>query len=231
MPTIVPRRWAGNAAVNMVRLSGSTAAPPRPCTARAAISADAVGERAQAAEPRVNSIRPGDEDPASAEPVAERGGGDDARRERDAVGVHRPLQGHQPDVQIVLHPRQRRDHDQRVQHHHEVRRRGQPEESSRAGAGAARTCPYSFGARALEPGAPGGDRGGTAGCAVFWPAPGEQERGHDQILLSSRPGRQLRVSMRQIPRGQQTGRWQPAQFAVRTGSIPEEAVLERGGKR
>jgi hypothetical protein len=58
MPTIVPRRWAGNAAVKMVRLSGSTAAPPRPCTARAAISADAVGERAQAAEPRVNSTRP-----------------------------------------------------------------------------------------------------------------------------------------------------------------------------
>jgi len=73
------------------------------------------------------------EDPAPAEPVAERGGGDDACGERDAVGVHRPLQGRQADMEVELHPRQRRYHHQGVQHHHEIGRRGQPENPAAAG--------------------------------------------------------------------------------------------------
>ena len=68
-----------------------------------------------------------DEDPAPPEAVGERGGGDDTRGERDAVGVHRPLQGRQPDVEVTLHPRQRRYYHQRVQHHHEVRGGREPE--------------------------------------------------------------------------------------------------------
>ncbi len=58
MPTIIPRRPAGNAAVKMVRLSGRTIAPPRPCTVRAAISWPAPGASAQAAEATVNRASP-----------------------------------------------------------------------------------------------------------------------------------------------------------------------------
>src|SRR5690242_21856298 len=42
----------------MVRLSGRTTAPPRPCTVRAAISAETSGATAQAAEATVNRARP-----------------------------------------------------------------------------------------------------------------------------------------------------------------------------
>ena len=42
----------------MVRLSGSTAAPPSPCTARAAMSTVASGATAHAAEASVNRARP-----------------------------------------------------------------------------------------------------------------------------------------------------------------------------
>ncbi len=58
MPTIVPRRSAGNAVVKIVRLSGSTTAPPSPCTVRAAISSEALGARAQAPEAMVKRARP-----------------------------------------------------------------------------------------------------------------------------------------------------------------------------
>ena len=58
MPTIIPRRAAGNAVVRIVRLSGRMIAPPRPCTVRAAISAAAFGASAQAAEAAVNRTRP-----------------------------------------------------------------------------------------------------------------------------------------------------------------------------
>jgi hypothetical protein len=54
MPTIIPRRPAGNAVVRIVRLRGRTIAPPRPCTVRAAISSEAFGASAQAAEATVN---------------------------------------------------------------------------------------------------------------------------------------------------------------------------------
>jgi len=58
MPMIVPRRCAGKAVVNIVRLSGKTMAPPSPCTVRAAISSEALGARAQAADATVNRARP-----------------------------------------------------------------------------------------------------------------------------------------------------------------------------
>ena len=58
MPITEPRLAGGKALVAMVRLSGVTAAAPTPCTARAAISAAAVGASAQAAEATVNNSRP-----------------------------------------------------------------------------------------------------------------------------------------------------------------------------
>ena len=127
MPTIIPRRSGGNAVVRIVRLSGRTAAAPSPCTVRATISSAVFGgERARGRGQREQ--RQADvEDPAPAEPVAERGGGDDAGGEGDAVGVDRPLQGREAGVQVALHARQRGDHDHRVEDHHEVRGRGQAE--------------------------------------------------------------------------------------------------------
>jgi hypothetical protein len=58
MPTIIPRRSAGKAVVKIVRLRGRMIAPPRPCTVRAAISAEAFGAGAQTAEAAVNRARP-----------------------------------------------------------------------------------------------------------------------------------------------------------------------------
>jgi hypothetical protein len=42
----------------MVKLSGSTTAPPSPCTVRAAINSDRFGARAQATEATVNRASP-----------------------------------------------------------------------------------------------------------------------------------------------------------------------------
>ena len=76
------------------------------------------------------------EDPPSAKPIAERGGGDDPGRERDAVGVDRPLQGREVGVQVALHPRQCRGHDERVEYDHEVGGRGEAEHPTQLGRGA-----------------------------------------------------------------------------------------------
>ena len=58
IPTMAPRRSAGNAAARIVSASGVTAAAPSPCTARAAISSPEFGASAHAAEATVNSARP-----------------------------------------------------------------------------------------------------------------------------------------------------------------------------
>ena len=49
---------AGTAALSKVSDSGTTIAPPAPCTARAAISAPMLGASAAAADATVNSVRP-----------------------------------------------------------------------------------------------------------------------------------------------------------------------------
>src|SRR6478736_3390327 len=115
MPTIAPRRSTGNAVVKIVRLSGSTIAPPSPCTVRAAISTDTFGANE-----------------AAAVAVAERGRGNDAGSEGDSVGIQGPLQRRQPDVQVRLHPRQGGGHDGGVERDHEVGRRGQDENPAEA---------------------------------------------------------------------------------------------------
>ena len=75
---------------------------------------------------RVNSDQARDVHPAPAEPVAERGRGDDAGGERQAVGVDRPLQGGHAAAELAVDRGQRGDHHQRVQRHHEERDRGEP---------------------------------------------------------------------------------------------------------
>jgi len=58
MPTIAPRRSAGNVLARIVSASGVTAAAPSPCTARAVISSAEFGASAQAADATVNRSRP-----------------------------------------------------------------------------------------------------------------------------------------------------------------------------
>ena len=58
MPIAVPRRSGGKAALRRARASGSTIAPPTPCTVRAAMSQPASGARAQAADAAANRPRP-----------------------------------------------------------------------------------------------------------------------------------------------------------------------------
>ncbi len=57
-PMNAPRRLAGTAALRIVSVSGMMIAPPKPCTARAAINALADGARAAAAEARVKMPSP-----------------------------------------------------------------------------------------------------------------------------------------------------------------------------
>src|SRR5262249_22179324 len=57
--------------------------------------------------------------PAPAEPVAERGRGDDAGGEGEAVGVDRPFQGGHAAAELSVDRGQRGDDHQRVQRDHE----------------------------------------------------------------------------------------------------------------
>ncbi len=58
IPSATPRRAAGNASERIVSVSGITSAPPRPCAARAAMSASIDGASAAAAEATVKSAMP-----------------------------------------------------------------------------------------------------------------------------------------------------------------------------
>ena len=91
-PSASPRLLAGTAALRIVSVSGITIAPPRPCTARATLSASTVGASAAATEPSVKIADADREDAPAAEAVAERGAGQEQHGERERVGVDRPLE-------------------------------------------------------------------------------------------------------------------------------------------
>ena len=58
MPSAIPRFSAGNAVLSSVSVSGATIAAPRPCTARAPISAPVLGASAAPADASVKIPRP-----------------------------------------------------------------------------------------------------------------------------------------------------------------------------
>ena len=58
VPMAAARSGAGKVSVRMDSVRASMAAPPRPCTARDAISAAALGDSAQPADPRAKMARP-----------------------------------------------------------------------------------------------------------------------------------------------------------------------------
>ena len=57
-PSATPRLSAGTAALRMVSVSGVTIAPPRPCAARATISASTEGASAAATDAAVKMPSP-----------------------------------------------------------------------------------------------------------------------------------------------------------------------------
>src|SRR5215471_8013571 len=124
---IIARRSGGKAVVRIVRLSGSTMAPPSPWTVRATISSDAFGASAQAADAIVKSAcpklkmrrRPKRSPRAAAVMIPA------AKAMPYAFRVHCRLD--RLTWEVALHPRQRSDHDDRVERDHEVGRRGEHE--------------------------------------------------------------------------------------------------------
>ena len=101
--------------------SGMTAAPPKPCRARAAISWPGSVLSAASTEPMPKTAMPIDEDRAAAEPVAERGRDEDRAREGERVGVHEPLQLFDARAELRVQHRQRVRHDEVVEGGHEHR--------------------------------------------------------------------------------------------------------------
>ena len=93
--------------------------------------ADAGGERG-GRRAEGEQAKAGDEHPAPAVPVAERGAGEQQHRERQRVRVDRPLQAFQRGVQVVPDRRQRGGHHQVVERRHEQGRRGDDEGPYRA---------------------------------------------------------------------------------------------------
>ena len=83
------------------------------------MSAPTLGDSAAAAEASVNAEQPQAVDPLAAVPVAEGGSGEQRDRERQVVGVHRPLQIAEIRVQALAQRRQRVRDDQGVQRGHE----------------------------------------------------------------------------------------------------------------
>ena len=75
---------------------------------------------------------------------------------------------------------------------------------------------------------------GTVGRAIDMPIPATRSASTSSRVLAAAEALRATqprpiancVSMGQIPRPEQTGRWQPAQFAVLAGSIPVRAVLD-----
>ena len=136
-PSARPRRSAGTAALRIVSVSGATMAPPRPCSARAATSASIDGASAASADAAVKIPRPIDEHAPPPEPVTERGAGEQEDGERQRVRVDRPLETLDRRVEVGADHRQRRRHDEVVEHDHDERQRRDDE---RPEASCGRSC-------------------------------------------------------------------------------------------
>ena len=134
MPSASPRFWRGNASLSSVSVSGRTIAAPRPCRARAAMSASMLGASAAAALASVKSAEADDEHPLAAEAVAERGAGEQQDGERQRVGVDRPLERLDRAAEIGADRRQRDADDEVVERGHEQGDRDDREGPAGAGA-------------------------------------------------------------------------------------------------
>ena len=80
MPSARARSSVGNAPLRIAIASGITKAAPAPCAARAAISDAALPDSAHATDASANSADAGGKHRAAAEPVAERGAGQQQHR-------------------------------------------------------------------------------------------------------------------------------------------------------
>ena len=94
----------------------------------------AGGRRQRRGGARGGEERKADEEqPAAAEAVAERGARDEHDRERERVGVDRPLQRLQRGAEVRADRRQRDGDDEVVEHDHEERQRDDRERGAGAG--------------------------------------------------------------------------------------------------
>ena len=121
VPIAIPRCSAGNAWVMIDSVAGIMNAAPTPWTARNVTSIASLAAKPITRLESPNTIDAEQEHPAAAEDVAEPAAGDHQHRERQRVGVDRPLEPRQRRVQIALDRRQRDVHDSVVEHQHEQR--------------------------------------------------------------------------------------------------------------
>ena len=138
-PIATPRLSAGNASLSSVSVSGVTTAAPAPWTARAAISAPTLGDERGGGGGGGEAEQAEREHAPAAEPVAERGAGQQEAGERQVVGVDRPLQVGQARADVGAQRGQRGGHDQRVERGHEDAERRDDQRPGLAVLGHART--------------------------------------------------------------------------------------------
>ena len=125
IPTTAPRRSAGNDEVSRVSPRGITIAAPSPWTARkrdqdAEARRECAGGRGEAEQHQPGGVRA-----SPAEPVAERGGGDDPGGEGEGVGVDDPGQVARAAAEVGVDRGQGGDDDERVEGDQQVGARGQ----------------------------------------------------------------------------------------------------------
>ena len=102
-------------------VAGIMNAAPTPWTARPTISHSPRCEKAMKRLESAEDDDAGDEAAAAAEDVAQAPAGDEQHGEGQRVGVDRPLQARDGDVEVALDRRQRDVHDRVVEHDHEQR--------------------------------------------------------------------------------------------------------------
>ena len=119
MPYAMPRSAAGTAAVSRVSVSGIMIAAPTPWTARAAISAVDAGRQGRGGGGAGEDDEADEEEPAAAEPVAERRTEHQEDCEGECVGAHRPFQVLQRTAEVLADGGQGGGDDEVVEGRHE----------------------------------------------------------------------------------------------------------------
>ena len=116
----VRSRGSVKVVVMMVSVAGESTAPPRPCSARAAVSSPEFWARPPSRLAREKSAQPAEEDLALAEEVGEPAAEQQEAGEREHVTVHDPLQACGAVVQVAADGRKGDVHDRHVKHDHEL---------------------------------------------------------------------------------------------------------------
>jgi hypothetical protein len=90
-PIALPVRAFGTTSPTNASESAIMTAAPRPCTARATITSHSAGARPATIEASREQQQPGQQQPPTADPIAEPADADDQGGDREEVGEHDPL--------------------------------------------------------------------------------------------------------------------------------------------